>query len=217
MPTGTLIRLALLAWMTVALTCRPADAQMCAGRASFDLASTHFELDAGMNKSGHGVGVSVGHGTDNLFGIGVVLTHSADQADRVHMVAGTIGTDQPLSPDNKLHVCPMITVGYISGSDVLPNDNGRFGLSVAGHASMLAVNTPRMRVVPTLGLDFRQNVGQAVSLFAQDARRTYHTFTTGIGFLIWNRLSLVPRVVVPFGSISQTGVEVTVAYNLIRR
>jgi hypothetical protein len=216
MPAAMLPRFVLLGLMVV-LASRPADAQICAGRAPFDLGSPHFEVHAGMNKSVRGVGVSLGHGTDNLFGIGSVLTHTADEAGRVYLIAGTVGTDQPLSADNKFHACPMITVGYISGLDGSPNDNDRFGLSVAGHASMLVVNTPRMRVVPTIGLDFRRNAGQPASFFAQDARRTYHTFTGGIGFLIWNRLSLVPRLVVPFGSLRQTGVDMAVAYNLIRR
>ena len=58
--------------------------------------------------------IAVGHGTDALFGIVSGATHTVDGADRVKMFAGTIGTDQPLSPDNKLHVCPMVTVGYAS-------------------------------------------------------------------------------------------------------
>jgi hypothetical protein len=216
MPTVILARF-VFALLIVVLTHASADAQICAGRAPFDLASTHFEFDAGMNSTGHGVGVTLGHGTDNLFGMGVVLARTANDADRVHMIAATIGTDQPLSPDNKFHVCPMITVGYISGLHVSPDNDGRFGLSIAGNASMLLVNTAPMRVVPTIGLDFRKNVGQTASLFAQDAGLTYHTFTAGIGFLGWNRLSLVPRVIVPLGSITQTAIEVTVAYNVIRR
>jgi hypothetical protein len=166
------------------------------------------------------VGVSVGYGTNNLFGTGVVLAHQADGAD-VRMIAGTVGSNQPLSPDNRFHVCPMITVGYISGAGRSPNDDGenegRLGLSVSGDASMIVVNMPGMRVAPTIGLDFRRHVGRTASLFAQDASRASHTFTAGVGFLFGNRLSLVPRVVLPFGSIGRTGIEVAVAYNRIRR
>jgi hypothetical protein len=216
MKTRTFARVTCLA-ITVILTGRPAAAQVCAGRAPFDLAATQFGLDAGLNSSGQVAGVNVGHGTDNLFGIGTVLWHAVEEADTGYMLSGTIGTDQPLSPDNVFRVCPMITVGYISGADVASGDDGRLGLSVAGDASMMVMNTPRMRVALTIGLDLRKHVGRAASLIAQDARRTYHTFSGGIGFLMSNRLSLVPKVVVPFGPIDQTGVYLTVAYNVIRR
>jgi hypothetical protein len=215
MPAVASLRLIFIALSVVALASRAGYAQICSGRAPFNLASTHFELDAGFNRSGSGVGVSVGHGTDNLFGIGTLVGHTADGNGRVYMIAGTLGTDQPLSPDNKFRVCPLVTVGYISGSDLA--GDGRLGLSVSGDVSMLLVNTARIRVAPTIGLDFRKNVGRVASFFAQDARRSYHTFTGGIGFLIWNQLTLVPRIVVPFGSIAHIGGQVTVGYNLRRQ
>lgn len=83
---------------------------------------------------------------------------------------------------------------------------------------MLAVNTPRMRVIPTIGIDLRYNgVGRTAGLFAQDASRSDNTFSAGIGFVIWNRLSVVPRVVVPFGPLNQSGLQMTVGYNWLRR
>jgi hypothetical protein len=201
----------------LAAPARPAGAQTCAGLAPFNLASPHFEFNAGTNSGGHAIGIGVGHGTDTLFGIGTLLARTADQADRVYVLTGTLGTDQPLSPDNKFRFCPLITLGYISDSNLTRDDDGRFGVSVAGEVSMLVVNRSRMRVLPTIGLDLRKNVGRTSSALAQDARRTYHSFTGGIGFLVRNQLSLVPRVVFPFGSIGRTAVQVTVGYNVIRR
>ena len=59
------------AFLTVllAFVALPADAQICAGRASFNIAPTHFGFDFGANSSDRGIGVSVGHGRDALFGI----------------------------------------------------------------------------------------------------------------------------------------------------
>ena len=126
-----------------------------------------------MNQSGHGVGVSVGHGTDRRFGGGTVLAHSTDETGDVYMIAGTLGTDQPLSPDNRFHVCPMITIGYLSDSDAAPSDGG-FGLSLAGDASMLVINGPRLRVAPTIGrISARTSVEPPVS-----SRRTASGTTT---------------------------------------
>ena len=195
----------------------PAGAQTCAGRASYNLAPTHFGLDAGANADGRGLGGSVGYGTDALFGIVSGATHAVSGAGSVSGLAVTLATDQPLSPDNKLHVCPMITVGYVSHSDDALRQDVRMGASVAADASMLTVNTPRLRVIPTIGIDLRFNgVGRPAGLFAQDASRDDNTFSAGIGFVIWNRLSLVPRVVVPFDSVTRSGFQMTIGYNLLR-
>ena len=204
---------ALLTWGTL-----PAHAQICSGRASFNLAPTQFVFDAGVNGSGQGVGVSVGHGRDALFGIASVATHTMTGAERVQVIGATLATDQPLSPDNKLHVCPMIMVGYVSGTDGPAGQDGRIGASVAGDAAMLAINTPGLRVMPTIGIDLRLNgVGRTTGLFAQGPSRSDNTFSAGIGFVFGNRISVVPRVVVPFHSLSQSGMQMTASYNLLRQ
>jgi hypothetical protein len=196
----------------------PVHAQICAGRTAFNLAPTNVGFDAGANGSGHGVGVSVGHGRDALFGVVSAATHTVAGAARVYSVGVTLATDQPLSPDNKFHVCPMITLGYVSDANEAAGDGGRFGVSAAGDASLLAINTPGLRVVPTISIDLRFNgAGRTTGLFAQRAGRNDNTFSAGLGFVIWNRLSVVPRLVVPFRSLSQSGAQVTVGYNSLRR
>ena len=193
----------------------PVHAQICAGRTAFNLAPTHVGFDAGANGSGHGVGVSVGHGRDALFGIVSAATHTVAGA-AVHAVGATVATDQPLTPDNKFRICPMITLGYVS-DEAATGEGGRFGVSAAGDASMLAVNTPGLRVVPTISIDLRFNgVGRTTGFFAQHAGRNDNTFSAGLGFVIGNRLSVVPRLVVPFRSLSQSGAQVTIGYNSLR-
>ena len=153
-----------------------------------------------------------------MFGIISGATHAVSGAGSVEGLAVTLATDQPLSPDNKLHVCPMITVGYVSDANGTTGQGGRIGASAAADASMLTMNTPRLRVMPTIGIDLRFNgVGRTIGLFAQDASRNDNTFSAGIGFVIWNRLSLVPRLIVPFDSVTESGFQMTVGYNLLRR
>jgi hypothetical protein len=196
----------------------PADAQICAGGASFNFAPTHFTLNAGANRSGQGIGLSAGHGTDAFFGIVSGATRTVADSGRIHSIAGTLGTDEPLSPDNKFHICPMLTLGYVSDSNAATGDRVRFGASAAADAAMLAMNTPEMRVIPTISLDLRFNgVGRPAGFFAQDASRDDSTFSAGVGFVIWNRLSVVPRVVVPFGPVNRSGFQMTVGYNVLRR
>jgi hypothetical protein len=203
---------ATLAVVMVTVSASSAPAQVCAGRASFNFAPTQVALDAGANSAGPGLGLTAGHGTDRLFGAGSVAVHRRESGS-ARVITGAIGTDQALSPDNRLRVCPLLTAGHISG----PGDVERFGFSVAGDASMLVVNTARIQVRPTIGLDLRHDgIGTAAGLFAQSSTRNSSTFTGGVGFLILNRVSLVPRIVVPLGPIGQTSVHLTVAYNDLR-
>ena len=204
--------------MLLTLAAEPAEAQLCAGRSSFNLASTHFALDAGASRRGRGIGASVGHGTDGLFAIVSGVTHRVAGAGSVNLVTATLATDQPLSPDNKLHLCPIIMVGYLSDRNGATGRRSRIGVAAAGDASMLAVNTPRMRVIPTISIDLLFNgIGRSTALFAQDASRDDHTFSAGLGFVIWNRLSVLPRVVVPIVSVNRSAFQMTVGYNVLRR
>lgn len=134
------------------------------------------------------------------------------------MIAGTLGTDQPLSPDNRFRICPTITVSYVIDANGVSADARRFGVAVAGDISMVAVNTPGLWLVPTIGLDLRHNgAGRPSSLFGQDGAGRYATFTAGMGLVISNRVSIVPRVVSPVGAIDRTAFQVTAGYNVLRR
>jgi hypothetical protein len=83
---------------------------------------------------------------------------------------------------------------------------------------MMVMNTPRMRVIPWIGLDFRLNgLDRTARLFAPDADRHDSTFSGGVGLVLWNRLTVVPTVVVVFGSAHHSGLQMTVGYTLLRR
>jgi hypothetical protein len=111
----------------------------------------------------------------------------------------------------------MVSVGYVSARDRATGDGGRVGVSAAADASLLVMNTPGMRVAPTIGLDLPLNgVGRYAGLVARDASRSESTFSAGIGFVLWNRLAVVPRLVVPFTAVRQSGFHVTVDYNVMR-
>jgi hypothetical protein len=197
----------------------PCYGQICAGRASFNLSSTHVELDAGTSGGGGSFGAAVGYGTDALFGVAAIARHQLEGDDaRAIVIAGTAGTDQPLSPDNRFHVCPMITLGYIRHSTSGAEGGALFGAAAVGEVAMLAVNAPRLRVVPTLGLELRYHgVGRTPAFFGRDGGDGDNTFTAGVGLVGWNRLTVVPRIVIPFGPLDRTGFHVTIGYNVVRK
>lgn len=208
-----LLRLVSLVMVLGALAVRAADAQVCSGRSSFNLANTHAELNMGASRSGRAVGISVGHGADALFATVAGTRHWLEGERDIYTVAGLIGSDQPLTPDNRLHACPMLTLAYerdASGT----SRGGRVGVSASGDASLMLVNTGTMRVMPTIALDLRlTGVSRIAALLAHEAGRHRSTFSGGVGFVMWNRLSIAPRVVIPFGSVDRSGFQISVGYN----
>jgi hypothetical protein len=204
--------------LLLAMSPRPAAAQTCSGSVPFNLAPTQIAVHAGLDRRGRGAGASVGRGGDALFGVASAAVYDVDGGGHIKMIGGALGTDRPLSPDNRFRVCPTIAVAYRNGANGTSADANRIGVSVAGDVSMVAVNTPRLWVVPTIGLDIRYNgAGRTASLFAENEEGRHSTFTAGVGFVFSNRLSLAPRVVVPFRSIDSTAFQMTVGYNLLGR
>ena len=93
-------------------------------------------------------------------------------------------------------------------------ENGQVGVSIAGDASMMLVNTATVRVVPTIAIDLRLGgINRMAALLAHDAGRHHSTFSGGLGVVIWNRFSVAPRLVIPFGPLDQSGFQLTVGYN----
>jgi hypothetical protein len=83
---------------------------------------------------------------------------------------------------------------------------------------LVAVNTPRLWVLPTIGLDIRyKGAGRTAALFAENGDGLHGTFTAGVGFVISNRLSIVPKVAVPFRAFDGVAFQITAGYNLLRR
>src|SRR5262245_863923 len=132
--------LVLLLSMSVA---RVASAQICAGSMSFNFAPLQF---GGAPEWGAGTATATGSvaaGSDRLFGTfaaGVI----APQPDGVRIPHATmaVGTDQPLSVDNRWHLCPIATLAYARGQGT--------AAGVGGHVAIgwLARNAAGVTIVP---------------------------------------------------------------------
>ena len=143
---GGAIGVALVLWPLVA------DAQICAGRAPFNAHRIQAGGSAAMWSGGGELGAAAGGGTDRVFGLASVARGSTDGA-RYRAILATAGTDQPLTLNNRLHACPMLSVGYRWGEADRP-DPSPSGAAVAAalHLGYLAVNRRRAAVAPTVFL-----------------------------------------------------------------
>ncbi len=139
-----------------------------------------------MSAGGRAAGASVAAGSDRLFGaISSGLRFSALDR-RVAHVALAVGTDQPLTLDNRLHVCPVATATYA-------RRQGSASAGAAGHVTFgwVARNAAGLIVVPSAAFGVRY-----LPEGAPDARPLEHAaeIQAAVGFILRGRLAVTPRV-----------------------
>jgi hypothetical protein len=164
-----------------------ADAQICDGRAAFDLAPAQLGFHTAWTSDGHGTGMSIGAGRDQLFAIGSVERHSLMDAP-AYRVAGTVGTNQPLRLDNRLHLCPMFGAAYTRRLET-----NRLGVAAGGSVGVLAKNSEALAVIPTLGVRICNVLGDMSGAFAGHTSDPLGMLNFGVGLVILDRISLLPR------------------------
>ncbi|MQA30710.1 MAG: hypothetical protein GEU82_12880 [Luteitalea sp.] len=190
-------------------------AQICDGRGAFNVTPVQLELRGASTTDGMAVGASAGFGSDQLFAAGSISRRTQSGVDDPEYgFAGIVGTDQPISPDNRFHACPIAGIFYTGWSGSM-----RLGVMAGGSAGMLARNDTTLAVIPTLGLSFRTTIGDT----AIESRRAslFHRpgiVTFGVGLVVRNRVSFQPAASLAFGGGGATpGLHVAVSYNLARR
>ncbi len=162
---------------------------MCDGRAPFN----YLPVQVAGTISGGGEGAagaaSAGYGKDILFG-----TVSATFAREHIALDVAAGSDQPVTPDNLLRACPIVSIGMSSVGDEI-----HLRLAAGGRASYLAVNSSRVLVIPTIGLQFRS-----------EAAVTFFEIEGGVGF-VRRPFAVRPSVIQQAGDVSAARVQISVS------
>ena len=129
---------------------------------------------------------SVAAGSDRLFGaLSIGLIAQGDR-DRIPHATVAVGTDQPLSLDNRWHLCPVATVAYAR--------THRSTTGVGGHIAIgwIARNGAGLTIVPSAAVGVRQ-MPVAGSPPLQHAAE----LQAAIGFILRGRVAVTPRVAFP--------------------
>ena len=135
-----------------------AEAQVCAGGLAFNFAPLQLGVVPAWSDEGPSAAASVGAGSDYVFGAVTTGWHFGhDDEPRVWRVAVDVGTDQPLRVDNRLRVCPVLTV-------VVARRGDRSSAAAGGHVAVgwVARNEPGLLVVPTAALGVRHRAEHAL-------------------------------------------------------
>ena len=107
-----------------------------------------------------------------------------ENVENVRVFAGrlAIGTSQPVRRDNRLHVCPTVSVGYTRSGKT-----ARAGAGAHVGVAWVARNGPTLALISTAGAGLRDNA------------ESPGAFDFGLGFVIRSRYALAPRVTLPLG------------------
>ena len=176
-----------IAWSTAILLCAAADgrAQTCAGGMSFNFAPLQLGLVPAWSSLGGGASVSLAYGSDRLFAAGLAGIAAGGRDSRIGM---TVGVDQPVRRDNRVHVCPTVTASY---ARVEQASRAELGAHVA--LGWLARNTSALAIVPAVGVSMGS--GTAGALGVQPHRFT-GAVDAAVGVSVRSRYAFTPRVIV---------------------
>jgi hypothetical protein len=163
-----------------------ASAQTCAGALSFNFAPLQVGGAVQASAGGRAAAASVAAGSDRLFGAISSGLGFSELDRRAAHVALAVGTDQPLTLDNRLHVCPVATATYA-------RRQGNAAAGAGGHVTFgwVARNTAGRVVVQSAAYGVRH-----LPDGAPDARRLEHAaeIQAAVGFILRGRLAVTPRV-----------------------
>jgi hypothetical protein len=173
-----------------------AAAQMCTGRASFDSMSLQLRGAGAFSASQRQAALAVAHGTDRLFTQAAGHFDSRSPLGRYALTAG-IGTDQPLTPDNRWHVCPIVEVVY-GWRPSAGRDAASVELSARGSIGLLALNSASAAVIPTLTLGLRR--AYPVSRAAAGSGGNALSIGGGLGIVLRRGIAFRPGFVLLLGA-----------------
>lgn len=176
-------------WAALLVTglARVASAQICAGSMSFNFAPLQFGGAPEWSARTTAAIGSVAAGSDRLFGaLAAGLISPQSGGDRIPHATVAIGTDQPLSVDNRWHLCPIATIAYARGQGS--------AAGVGGHVAVgwMARNAAGLIVVPSAAVGVRQ-----LAVAGGTPLRQVAELQTAIGFILRGRMAVTPRAAFP--------------------
>jgi hypothetical protein len=194
------LRDVLVACLAIGVLAKPgtAQAQICAGRVSFDAAPVQLVVDTEHGSAGRAA-FTIARGTDRLF---LSAAAGREWRDEEPSAASTLsvgaGSSQPLRPDNRLHACPELQATLAHAGDTT---------RLAGHAGVSVgfsvLNGSSMGIVPTVSALVRQD----------GFGRSGVDVEAGGGFILRRRLSVSPAAVFAFRGARRVGLKIAAAYH----
>lgn len=215
-------RLSVVAALSL-LAALPAEAQLCAGSASYTTGRMQVggSLVSNGDYSSYGVGLNVGK-SRGLYGGPQIAQNNYDVIDESGLWLGA-GAGFQLRPAKAgFQICPVASLGFGLG----PNDIGGSGtdmstrqLSAGAIIGMVAYRESNFQLIPTGGLSVvNQSVKLESSLGSAEEDETFMALDLGAGFLVSSVWTIRPMVSIPLGADNRDeSFSLNVSYNFGRR
>ena len=191
--------------------CGPADAQMCAGFASFARGPYQFFGTAGFNNNAKSFAGGFAFGGAGPFGEASIGTTNYDNIDGSSLLfGGGLGYQVTLGQKGIVHLCPTGSLAFASG----PNNVDVFGdgsvvldfsetdLSFGLELGVLASGSNQTQIIPVASLGFVSATAKAsddVSGGSQSDTQTFGVLGLGLGFVFNQVVTFRPSVAIPIG------------------
>jgi hypothetical protein len=205
------------------LAALPADAQLCAGAASFTTGRMQVggQLVSNDGYSSYGVGLNVGTAR-GLWGGGQIANNDYDFVDESGLWIG-MGGGYQLRPARKgFQICPVAAIGFGLGPDNIGGSGVDMSVrqfSAGAIIGMVAHRDPDFQIIPTGGLSI---VNTKVSLesggVSDDVTDTFFALDIGAGVVFNSVWTIRPMLSLPFGDDGRDeSISLGVSYNFGRR
>src|SRR5919109_1535023 len=205
------------------LAALPADAQLCAGAASFTTGRMQVggQLVSNDGYSSYGVGLNVGTAR-GLWGGGQIANNDYDFVDESGLWIG-VGGGYQLRPARKgFQICPVAAIGFGLGPDDIGGSGADMSVrqfSAGAIIGMVAHRDKDFQIIPTGGLSI---VSSKVTIEAggvsDDVSDTFFSLDLGAGIVFNSVWTIKPMLSLPFGDDGRDeSISLGVSYNFGRR
>jgi hypothetical protein len=205
------------------LAALPADAQLCAGTASFSAGRMQAagQVVSNDDYSSYGVGLSLGNPRGLYYGA-QIGNNDYDFLDESGLWLGASGGYQLRPAKQGFQICPVMALGFGLGPDNIGGSDADMStrqFSAGAIIGIVAHRDGNFQIVPTGGLSVvNQKVTLESSFGSADESDTFMALDLGAGFLINSVWTIRPMLSIPLGGDGRDeSLSLGVSYNFGRR
>jgi hypothetical protein len=201
------------------LIASPAYAQLCLGAPTFRTAPYQVGIAASFTDGARGVEGTFAGGGETLFaGAGVSVVNFTDADVRAAGVSAFAGAEVATDSRNRVLLCPVVQLGFLSGPDFGRVDVSSVTLQGGASVGVLAVESGDTMVVPFFGLAaLYQRLKTEVDDVEASASDTGGVANLGVGFIVNRTVGITPSLAIPFSVGSDDPIfTIRITYNFGR-
>ena len=188
--------------VAVLLFATPASAQLCLGAPTFRTAPYQVGIGASFTDGARGVEGTFAGGGESLFaGAGVSVVNFTDVDVRAAGVSAFLGAELATDTQNRVLLCPVVQLGFLSGPDLGPVDVSSMTLQGGASVGVVAVESGDTMVVPFFGLAaLYQRLNTEVGDIDDSTSDSGGVANLGVGFIVNQTVGITPSLAIPFSA-----------------